>query len=86
MDWYYCQDCGAVFSEEDLLVETVENRHWWLDDCPVERLTEYSCPECGSNDVEEAEYCDYCGDAFRPEDLTDGVCARCRNAEKDLEK
>lgn len=84
MNWYYCQDCGAVFSEEDLLVETVENRHWWLDDCPVERWTEYSCPECGSSDVEEAEYCDYCGDAFRPEDLTDGVCAKCRKAEKEL--
>ena len=78
MYWYYCKDCGAVFSAEELVVEDVENRHWWLDDCPVERWTEYSCPECGSSDVEEAEYCDYCGDAFAPSDLIDGMCARCR--------
>lgn len=78
MDWYYCQDCGAVFPEHEIRTEQIENRHWWLDDCPVERLTECHCPECGSSDIEEAAYCDYCGDPFRPEDLVDGLCASCR--------
>ena len=77
MAWYYCNDCGSVFQENEIRVVTGEDRHWWLDDCPVERWTELHCPECDSEDIDEAEYCDYCGDAFRPEDLTDGICQAC---------
>lgn len=78
MGWYYCKDCGKVMRESEIHVETGEDIHWWLDDCPAERWTEWYCPDCGGEDLEEAVFCDYCGDPFRPEDLTDGVCARCR--------
>lgn len=78
MDWFYCADCGAVFPESQVHVEQIENRHYWLDDKPVERWCEYYCPECGSVDIQEAVYCDWCGDALRPEDLKDGLCELCR--------
>ena len=76
--WYYCECCGAVFPEREIRVEHIENIHWWLDDCPVEQWTEYHCPECDSSDIDEAEYCDCCGDAFNPSDLIDGLCEKCR--------
>lgn len=82
MDYFYCNDCHEIFSEEEAIYSTVENVHWWLDDKPVERWTERLCPYCRSDDLEECEYCDYCGEPFPPGALpADGMCAECRKNE-----
>lgn len=77
-DVYYCQECGAMFLYQDIHFERVENRHFWLDDCPVEVWCEKLCPECGSWCIEEAEYCEWCGEPFKPGELVDGFCEDCR--------
>ena len=77
-EWYYCDQCGAVFPADDMRVITFEECHWWLDDRPTETWHEWLCPECGSAAVEECEYCDGCGDALRPDQLIDGFCEQCR--------
>ena len=74
MEYYYCEDCGAVFMKEDMTVSCEEEPHPWIDGCPVEKLYEWHCPECGSSDVKECEYCEDCGEPCRPDDLVDGVC------------
>lgn len=82
--WWYCKDCGSVFMYEDIRFEKVENRHWWLDDCPVETWCDRLCPECGSMDIDECEYCEYCGDPFKPGELIDYICERCRKEEENM--
>lgn len=78
MDYYYCNDCGAIFNDECAKYAVTVERHWWLDDCPAETLTEMLCPECGSFDIEECSYCEECGEACRPQDLIDYLCEKCR--------
>lgn len=82
MDWFYCEECGAKFTEDDVMIVREEERHSWLDDCPVEIRHEWLCPDCGSGCIQECDYCDWCGDPFRPGELIDGICERCR---KELE-
>lgn len=77
MDYFYCNKCGAIFNEETARYEVSVERHWWLDDCPTQVLTEMLCPECCSYDVSECEYCDICGEPCKPEELTDGLCKSC---------
>lgn len=48
----------------------------------------WGCPLCRSWDVDEAEYCDYCGEAWPVNDMDynkDGafICSRCREEEED---
>lgn len=81
-EWLYCQDCKSIFMKEDVGCRVERDVHYWLDDKPVERWCEYHCPECGSVDIQEAVYCDWCGDALRPEDLKDGLCELCRREKK----
>lgn len=81
MEWYYCECCGAVFAKEDIRVNSGCDVHWWLDDKPKEYWAEWLCPECGSACIEECEYCEYCGDPFKPGELVDGVCEECRKKE-----
>lgn len=79
MDWLYCNDCHAVFMAEDASIRREEERHYWLDDSPVEVLYMRCCPECGSSDIDEAAYCDECGCAFAPDGLDDNfLCEECR--------
>lgn len=85
MDFYYCEICGAVFMEEDMTILRHEEPHGELDGCPSEILYERLCPECGSASIEECEYCDWCGEPFKPEDLVDGMCEKCRKELEDDE-
>ena len=82
--YWYCQDCGGIIPRDELRIIRHEERHYWLDDCPVEDFYEIRCPYCGSELIDEAEYCDGCGEPCSPKDLTDGLCAVCREkAEKE---
>lgn len=85
MDFYYCEICGAVFMEDDMTILRHEEPHGELDGCPSEILYERLCPECGSASIEECEYCDWCGEPFKPEDLVDGMCEKCRKELEDDE-
>ncbi len=84
MEFYYCEDYGAIFMKEDITVVCEEEPQPWVDGCPVEKIYEWHCPECGSSDVNECEYCEDCGEPFAPGDLVDGVCVNCRDAEEIL--
>ena len=85
--WFYCEDCRALFPEEDVNVSVIYDHHWWLDDCPTETFYLRKCPECGSENVEEAAFCDECGEVCLPEDLDENwLCAECRKKYEQEEK
>lgn len=52
---FYCLACGAKFLGMEADYHTVQERHIWLDDCPVETLLFMACPECGCEDIEEID-------------------------------
>ena len=78
VSYWVCQECHEVIPRDDLRIVREENRHWWLDDCPVEVSYSVYCPYCGSEWVEEAEYCEGCGEPCDPKDLEYGLCEVCR--------
>lgn len=80
-DYLACDECHAVFHENEARYETVENVHWWLDDKPVERWTVVYCPFCGCEGPVDVSYCDNCGEPFHPDDLNDGLCKECEKIE-----
>lgn len=48
-----CFCCDHFFTELEADYHTVYEKHYWLDDSPVEELTFMACPECGSEDIYE---------------------------------
>ena len=69
---YKCIDCGNVFEEP----------HYepaWLGECGDRDVygNDCSCPHCGSEDFDEAEKCELCGEYAAIEHLYDGVCGKC---------
>lgn len=80
-EWLYCQDCKSIFMKEDVGCRVERDVHYWLDDQPVEEWVEWFCPECGSGNIEEADYCEVCGEVIIPEDSPDGLCEECRKRE-----
>lgn len=69
----YCNDCESIFDEEEL-VSGKEHimEHYYMDT--------YTCPHCGSDNIEDAERCPLCGEyhaPHRPGDEAD-VCPECR--------
>ena len=82
--FWVCQDCNEIIPRDELKTIRHVERHYWLDDCPAEMFYEFRCPYCGSELIDEAVYCDGCGEPCNPKDLTDGLCAVCREeAEKE---
>ncbi len=77
-DWNYCESCGSIFTHDEIRIVTHRTVHYWLDDKPTDFEYEWLCPECGSACIEEAEYCEICGEPLRPSDLVDGLCEICR--------
>ena len=76
--YWFCQDCGEVIPRDELKLIRHEEWHYWLDGSPAEAFYEIRCPYCGSELIDEAEYCDGCGEPCNPSDLEDGLCAICR--------
>ena len=86
MGLWYCKECSECFTDEDVAWICEEERHTWLDDCPVERLYFRHCPVCGSEDIEECPECESCGGQFHPDDLDEnGLCPDCREREVEEE-
>lgn len=76
MRWMYCYNCKNIFLEEDIISIKHEECHWWLDDKPTEVYYECNCPYCKSDDMEECNYCDICGEPIPP-DKHDTLCEVC---------
>ena len=68
---WICNRCGNVIEEREILYDHVPigGRSY-----PV-KVYDSDCM-CGG-EYEEAERCGECGDWFRRDDLTDGLCAEC---------
>lgn len=82
---YYCNECNKVIEHDELIPKKIcfetefgvgslfRDRHYH---------TVYHCPHCGSNDVEEAEKCQVCGEWFGLEQLNcDFYCEECAEDE-----
>ena len=76
--FWVCQDCNEIIPRDELQVIRHEEWHYWLDGYLAEMFYEIRCPYCGSELIDEAEYCDGCGEPCSPRDLVDGLCAVCR--------
>ena len=50
---FVCSACGEVFPENHVVYHRYIERHYWLDESPIEQLEFRACPECGSEEVEE---------------------------------
>ena len=63
---YICLHCGHHF-------EVIDRKHY----DPATGVWEEYCPNCGSDDFEEAAQCPICKEWFSDEDMRYGVCADC---------
>lgn len=67
MSFFVCLHCGHEFSWEELK-RTYDRGTGHYDD---------ECPNCGSEDIEEAESCVECGAVKSKDSLINGICAGC---------
>jgi len=84
--YWVCLDCNEIIPRDDLQIIRHEEWHYELDGYPAEMFYEIRCPYCGSELIDEAVYCDGCGEPCSPKDLTDGLCVACRGKAEQEEK
>lgn len=78
---YKCKDCGHVF--EDYTTETLSE--YSNGQCYQEVIA--GCPECHSENFDEAIKCAYCGEYFLPIEIDGNMCDGCLDLfEFDFEK
>lgn len=65
---YICIYCGHHFDEP----HNRYNRRWSDSDDSVQY-----CPNCGSEDIEEAGHCIKCGDYFPIDEMIGSICKEC---------
>lgn len=73
-----CNDCGNVFTEVEARIE--QDKDYVNNGLGMECVRNEStihCPECGSEEVEEAKVCKECGEYFYP-DGYNLICPNCR--------
>ena len=63
---YICMHCGHEFEEIAAKNYDSASGTW-----------EEYCPNCGSEDFEEAEKCEKCGEWHSAEKVTNGMCENC---------
>ena len=68
MKYWYCQDCGEIFADEDARVLWEDYGHG--------RIEHTACPVCRSLSVTEAGTCKICGKPTADEEY----CEDCHNA------
>lgn len=76
---YYCEDCGEVFDEDE--IELRVNGEWleYWGSRVYREVNTSLCPHCGSESIQEASYCDKCGEAYPPENLDENnLCEDCK--------
>jgi DNA-directed RNA polymerase subunit RPC12/RpoP len=65
---YICLHCGHEFEEP----HNRYNKRWSDSDD-----SEPCCPNCGSEDIEEALICEECGAVKSADEIVNGMCADC---------
>ena len=68
MKYFYCYDCGEVFSEEAARIRLAEDGYGLKE--------VYGCPECGSTNITDANECKICGAPIR---ATTEYCQKCND-------
>ena len=66
---WYCQDCGETFDESEIEVDRAYEYSDRIGHGGMYWDDEYRCPHCGSEDIDECEICDLCGEYFPPSKL-----------------
>ena len=75
MSFFVCLHCGHEFSWNELK-RTYDRGTGHYDD---------ECPNCGSEDIEEADSCVECGAVKSKDSLINGICAGCiKEAAEDM--
>lgn len=79
-DMYICLDCGEVFDGED----SGTSREWIGEDRYESNSSGWMyytvCPNCGSDEIAEAEMCDECGEYYDKTDMIRvGDTKLCKN-------
>ena len=70
---WMCIHCGHEFDEPHKEYDKGTGRY------------DYDCPNCGSEDIEEAEACSECGAVKSKDSLINGICAGCiKEAAEDM--
>lgn len=90
---WYCDNCKNEFTEPKMRKTTFESEFGVSHLFPTtHECTIKECPVCGSDDIEEMQECDYCGEWNLEEDLTDtegltggGVGVYCCQCIKDCD-
>lgn len=72
MKCYICNCCGEVVDD----LKEVREFMGYYGSAPAYD-SDYVCPYCGSDDLDEAEECECCGEYHRVDELTNGVCDDC---------
>jgi len=75
MGRYICKTCGNSCNEDELVVKLIRSNDWYSPD----EYDDPRCPECGSDDVWEAEECPICGEYYIKED-GGAICPDCEEA------
>ena len=71
--YYKCTRCGETFDEPYFWVWKEHHGDGFYED-----WAEARCPECYSDDIEEADTCcDCCGEHFTADELYSGYCEAC---------
>lgn len=65
---FICLHCGHEFEEP----HNRYNKRWSDSDD-----SEPTCPNCGSEDIEEALVCEECGAVKSSDDIINGICSGC---------
>ena len=73
---YICMNCQTMFDSPDE-VEDFTSEFWGAR---VRHMTSV-CPNCGSDDFEEMDKCEVCGEWIDP---GDELCDNCRGLIKDI--
>lgn len=77
---WICSDCGETFDEEDAGCYS----EWEGEGVMRGEITYMCCPKCGSDSLEEAEECDWCGETYDKYDLIHvddtKMCKKCAEA------
>lgn len=70
---FKCNDCGGDFLEPKVIYDTVPYGNGY-----VKGPGQECCPYCSSENFEDAEICELCGDSYT-ESRHDGICESCIN-------
>lgn len=68
MKYFYCYDCGNIFSEEAARMKLAEEGYGLKE--------MYACPDCGSIEITDADTCGICGEPMVPG--SGNYCKECK--------